>query len=83
MLRPNVANQAITLLDLRIEWGILVVRRARLMSTVTDSGNIYICPMCGKPIDREMDRTADENGHLMHEACYMKPVGKDHSASES
>jgi hypothetical protein len=35
----------------------------------------YTCPMCGKPIDLDRDETADEDGQVMHEECYIKRVG--------
>jgi len=41
----------------------------------TDRSKQYTCPMCGKPIDLDKDETADEDGHVMHEACYLRRIG--------
>jgi hypothetical protein len=34
------------------------------------------CNLCGKPIDLRADLNADENGHAVHEDCYVKRVTK-------
>jgi hypothetical protein len=33
------------------------------------------CPICKKPIDLTRDRFADEDGHVVHETCYLSRLG--------
>jgi hypothetical protein len=35
----------------------------------------YTCPMCGKPINLDLDETADEDGQVMHADCYFRRIG--------
>jgi hypothetical protein len=32
----------------------------------------FTCSICGKPINLDRDRYADENGKLVHEDCYVQ-----------
>ncbi len=43
----------------------------------TARANSFTCPMCGKPINLDIDETADEDGHVMHAECYFKRVHAD------
>jgi len=31
----------------------------------------FTCPICKKPVNLDTDETADENGQMMHEQCYL------------
>jgi hypothetical protein len=32
------------------------------------------CQICHKAVDLERDRYADENGHIVHEQCYINYI---------
>jgi hypothetical protein len=34
------------------------------------------CALCAKPIDLQVDLSADENGKAVHEDCYVKRLSK-------
>ncbi len=45
------------------------------MSKADCSGeNGFVCAMCGKTIDLNIDDIAGEDGHVMHFECYSKRV---------
>jgi hypothetical protein len=35
------------------------------------SDSAYICTICNRPVDLRQDRYADEDGHIVHEQCYI------------
>jgi hypothetical protein len=49
------------------------------MTNHRSDAKAFTCPMCGKPINLDIDETTDENGQVMHTECYLKRIGHGHT----
>ncbi len=51
------------------------------------SNDQYACQICSQPVDLSRDCYTDEDGRIVHEACYLKlitmPQGKRLDASQN
>jgi len=45
--------------------------------------NEYTCQICSQPVDLSQDRCTDEDGKIVHEACYLKLITMPQDASQN